>query len=441
MFGLTKYSALLLLAALTCPAAASAQVTPLPEPDPSVVPPPLTPVQRSQGRLAAQLKLAELLEAKDDLKGALGIWTELLAGDPKNVGHLHQAARLAIQLERYTLARVLGRRLVKLQPRSLLGRTRLALALSETGLHAEALGHLRWVAGRAPRDPLVRRQLARALEATGSYAGALTQLAWLGAHGRSNLEDHLARVRLHRVLKQPHNERVMLRWLLPRVAGRSEETGVRQELAENLEADDDLAGALVQYHWLVGRCPKDLTSRLARLRLYGALNRPGRVRSELAAVVELASTKLDRREVREGLASAYELLKQPRKALEHYSWLVARHPQSVEYRLGRASMYGDLGQTRRQLAELVALARLAPLDPRVHRELGEYRFHQEQYPLAARHFRTVLRRAPKDTLALRRLAWMERARARLLRRLEAQRRGRQRLEEWISDGEERSEDF
>lgn len=441
----TKYRAAVLLAALACcaPAGALAQADPslLPQLKPPPTSAPLTEPERRQERLATQLKLAELLEARDDLAGALKIWTELLAGEPRNTDYLEQASRLAMELQRHVTARELGRRLVRLRPQGLLGRTRLARALSETGLHAEALKHLRWAARRSPKDPVVRRLLARTLEATNSHAEAMVQLVWLGARGQADLEDHLARARLHRLLGQPKNERLMLRWLLPRVAGRSEEAEVRQDLADNLEAAGDVSGALAQYHWLVGQAPGDLERRLARLRLYGALTQPARVRAELAAVLSQGPAAMEKREVREGLAAAYELLQQPADALAQYDWLVAHRPQNVEYRLGRASSNGDLGRLRRQLRELVALARLAPRDPRVHRELGEYYLHRERFPLAERHYRTVLALAPRDPLALRRLAQMRRARERAARLRERQRRAQQQLQEWISDTEERAEDF
>ena len=316
-----------------------------------------------------------------------------------------------------------------------------ARALAETGLHAEALIHLRWVVGRAPKDPSVRRRLARALEATGSHAAALAQLVWLGARGEADLEDHLARTRMHRLLRQPRNERIMLRWVLPRVAGRAEEVEVRQALAHNLEAAGDLRGALAQYHWLVGKAPNELERRLARLRLHCALKQPGRARAELAAVLAQGARPLEKPRVRGGLAEAYEVLKQPRDALVHYGWLIERSPRNVEYRLGRAAALADLGQTRRQLSELAALARLAPRDPRVYRELGEHHFHQERYAVAERHYRTLLALRPGDALALRRLGRMARDRERLRRLLQARRRAGERLEDWQSDAEERAEDF
>ena len=401
----------------------------------------LSPQERQQEVLATQLKLAELLEAMDDLAGALRIWTELLAGDAQNGRYLKQALRLAMELSRHRMAAGLGRRLLRLQPEDQLARARLARALVELGHHAEALVHLRRVAGKAPRDPQIRRQLARTLEITGRHAEALTHCVWLGAAGHAVLEDHQARIRLHGKLNQPQNQRMMLRWLLSRVAGRAEEHEVRRELAYSLEASAEHAAALEQFHWLVGQAPRRLEYRLARLRLYVALKTRGRLRAELAAVLQLGPTVMQQRPVREGLAAAHELLEEPARALEHYNWLVARHPRSVEYRLGRAAAYADLERPGRQYDELVALVRFAPRDPRVQRALGEVHYHQERYALAERHFRTVLRLLPGDGVSLRRLAQMRRARelARLQRLMDA--RARERLADWNNDAEERAEDF
>ncbi len=400
--------------------------------------------RRRKELLATRLKLAELLEARDDLAGALKIWQTLLAGNPKNISYLSHSQRLATELERFAVARGLGRRLVKLAPGDLLARTRLAQALSRTGLHAEALVHLEWVAGRGSRAPAVRRQLARALEATGHHARALKQLVWLGSSGQANLEDHLARVRMHRALKQPYNERRMLRWLLPRIRGKAAEAEVRRELAENLEAANDLPGALKQYHWLVARTPDQLKLRLARMRIYTALKQPQRAQAELTALRRLSRSgpgALDRREVREGLAAVNELLRRPDVALTHYNWLAARFSASVEYQLGRAGALGDLRRYRQQLRVLAAAALLAPEDPRVQRELAEVHFHQQRYPLAERHYRTVLVKLPRDPLSTRRLAWMQRHRKRLRQQRLARRKAKDRLEDWIGDAEERAEDF
>ena len=397
--------------------------------------------QRQQEKVEAQLKLAQLLEAKDDLQGALAVWLDLLANEPQRASYLAPATRLALDLQRTPQALALARRLVLRAAEVPLHRVLLARALLAAGRPAEAIGHLRWLARRGSLAPQVRRELAQALEATGDARGALGHYRWLVARGHGTLDDRLGLARQLAQLRQPARQLAQLRRLLPLVRGSAQETEVRQELLDCLETLGRNSAALIQVDWLLVRAPAAVPLRLTRMRLLGALKQRPALQAEVQAMAQLGAAVMLQPRVRLGLALAHEDLGQPRAALAQYDWLIARHPRRVDYGLGRAGALGELDRTGAQLAELIRLLRLAPGDIRVHRALAELYYHQERFPLAQRHFATALRLRPGDLHSLRRMAQIKRRQGATRRRLRRAELARERYLDWQLDSQERAEDL
>jgi len=73
---------------------------------------------------------------------------------------------------------------------------------------------------------------------------------------------------------------------------------------------------------------------------------------------------------------------------------VEAEPESVEARRWLASAYYDLGLTEQSIAELTAVAELAPADPRPHRLMGLMYKDFEHYDVAIQRYQESLRRDP-----------------------------------------------
>ena len=224
-----------------------------------------------------------------------------------------------------------------------------------------------------------------------------------------------------------------------------------------------LAGELKQYREVVKLASEliKLKPRELRFRLWLARALTLQKKTGEAAVhwEWIAANSPKDPESHQELASTYEELRDPAKALVHYDWLIGRFPKSLDYRLARFYLLGDLRRSKEQLVALRTLQRLAPRDPRVLLETGDYLLGEEKYDQAEAQFNSVLRLAParKPTArkpgakvkappsirsrALAGLVQVKKARAKARREaLEAYREA-ERHNDWQNDIWERGEDF
>lgn len=146
-----------------------------------------------------QEKMAELYEAKSDLKGALKVWRELLSENPRDRKVLDNVARLAYGVGEYQAALPVLEQLVRLSPESAIYRTRLAQTLQALKRDNEALPHLEWSLKKTPNDVTLRIAIAAIYEAMKKPKLALAQYDWLIAHKPSLPTSQLLTYRLTRV--------------------------------------------------------------------------------------------------------------------------------------------------------------------------------------------------------------------------------------------------
>jgi predicted Zn-dependent protease len=164
---------------------------------------PLTEQQRAQELVKTQIKMAELYEAKDDLKSALKIWRQLVAEHPDDLDFTVQLARLAHELNRHEVLLDTSRRLVNSRPSHLLYRFWLSKALLAHRQVDQALVHLNWLRQKQPNDAEIRKELASAYETLKRPDLALEQMCWLIRRFPESVEYRITRAHLFADLKQP----------------------------------------------------------------------------------------------------------------------------------------------------------------------------------------------------------------------------------------------
>jgi predicted Zn-dependent protease len=190
-----------------------------------------------------QEKMAELYEAKDDLKSALRSWRELLAADPERVRYLDQVSRLAIELGLHRDAVGPARKLVAKEPRNLRYLSRLVRALTGSDLYREALPLLETLQGQAPADEETRRELASAYEAAKRPRDALVQVDWLLARHPREVELRLLRVALLGDLDREREQVVELERIAALVPSGPRAAEVQRQLAQVFLDREDYTGA------------------------------------------------------------------------------------------------------------------------------------------------------------------------------------------------------
>jgi len=207
--------------------------------------PELTEAQRQGELRRAQEKTAELLEGKEDLKGALAAWRELLEADVTNARYLGNFVRLLVELKRFKEALPPAQRLIQLQPADTKARLLLVTVLTSLDRPAEALPHLEWLKQRAPNDAELRKELVSAYEALKRPAEALRQLDWLIAREPANVEYRLTRAELLADLGRDREQLAELSNLLPRVAG-AKRGAIHKQLGELYFHEEDFEKAEVE---------------------------------------------------------------------------------------------------------------------------------------------------------------------------------------------------
>jgi tetratricopeptide (TPR) repeat protein len=219
--------------------------------------------------LETQEKMADLLEGKDDLRGAYKIWREVLSQHPRSATALDNASRLALELKRHKEALDPARRLVQLDAGNPRHRARLVAALLANNLQAEAVPHLQWLQQRAPADVEVRKELAAAYHEAKRWTDALVHYDWLVARFPRDVEHRLARAALYGDMNQESRQRAEVQQLI-KLLGPSDKrfAEVHFQLGELYYHDEDYARAEASLDAALRAAPRHAGARalLAKLR-------------------------------------------------------------------------------------------------------------------------------------------------------------------------------
>jgi len=216
-----------------------------------------------------QEKMADLLEGKEDLRGAYKVWRELLAQRPRSATTLDNVSRLALELKRHKEALDPARRLVQLDAGNPRYRARLVAALLANNRHAEVVPHLQWLQQRAPADVEVRKELAAAYHEAKRWTDALVHYDWLVARFPRDIEHRLTRAALYGDMNQESRQRAELQQLAKLLAPSDKRLAeIHFQLGEHYFHDEDYARAEASLEAALRVSPRHAEARalLAKLR-------------------------------------------------------------------------------------------------------------------------------------------------------------------------------
>lgn len=222
--------------------------------------------ERRQELTRTQEKMAELYEAKDDLKNAWQIWQELLADEPLNAKYLFNASRLAAALKKYQAALLPAQKLIDIDSDKLEYRDNLASILVALNRYGEALPHLEWLVHRKPQDIELRRDLAAAYEMQKRPADALKQYHWLVVRFPQNTEYRLTRAQLYGDLNQDEKQIDELEAVL-KILPPEKKVEAHRQLAMLYESQEDWSQAEDHWQRLLKQQPQDAQGPVALARI------------------------------------------------------------------------------------------------------------------------------------------------------------------------------
>ena len=147
---------------------------------------------------------------------------------------------------------------------------------------------------------------------------------------------------------------------------------VHQALAQALESQDDVAGAIAQYRKVLEIDPETpgIHSELGRLMLVISQQEPARQQAQKEFEAELALNPTDANSENE-LGQIYWLRANLEEAFRHYSHALELQPDFVDAHAGLGKVLTAMGQPEQALRHLLEAARLNPQNDVAHYRLAQ----------------------------------------------------------------------
>ena len=378
------------------------------------------------GLAQARLVRAQSLLARGNAQAALKELTEVAQANPRSATTQYLLAHAYVALQRVPEAQAAYRETLRLAPQHEGARVELATlsghAVSEAA-QREQIDRLTAAIKADPRNVLLREALARAFLVRGDLARAQGELKQIldvaplhmganfltarilmqqgkgqeaGAYLETVLRTNPSHVESNLLLARQLEARGQLRDAIAHVetALRADPTlaGAKYQLGTlYLQADraDDAAALVLD---LERSAPKSPSTHVLRGRVAMEQGNP---RAAIAAFSAALALQPDRADAHRGIGQAYEAVKQPDKAVEHYQRAIALNGADA---VALNNLAWVLSETRKSPDEALVwaqkAAQIAPRSPEVLDTLGWIQYRRGAYAEAEKVLAQAVERAP-----------------------------------------------